>query len=72
MRDKLIALYTRRMHSELWEFMLFGIFAGLLISGYIPHVPPAALGVACAAYAGMSLLACINYQHKLLTLQGKF
>ena len=36
-----------------WAFK--GIFAGLLLSGFVTEVPVSALGVGCAALAGLSL-----------------
>ena len=43
-------------HTKPYRFVLYGIFAGLLLSGVITHVPIVALGIGCAVIAGLALL----------------
>ena len=42
----------RRAKALGTQFMLFGIFGGLLLSGVIDVVPTVALGIGCGVWAG--------------------
>ena len=52
-------------NGALIKFALHGVFAGLLLSGFIVNVPHMALGIGCAVYAGIHLMTGMRYQAKL-------
>ena len=70
-RMELIKLLWRRKSSETFEFCLFGIFAGLLLSGSIPRVPQLYLGIGCAICATTSLIAALAYSRRLEQLESR-
>lgn len=41
------------------NFMVYGVFAGLLLANFILTVPPIALGIGAAACAGTNLLGFV-------------
>ena len=61
---KYIELCHVRVSSNVLNFTVYGIFAGLLLSGFVTDVPVLALGIGLAVGSFLSLLLLLYYGQK--------
>ena len=61
---KYIELCHVRVSSNVLNFTVYGIFAGLLLSGFVTDVPVLALGIGLAVGSFLSVLLLLYYGQK--------
>ena len=61
---KYIELCHMRVDANILSFTVYGIFAGLLLSGFVTDVPVLALGIGLAVGSFVSVCLLLIYSHR--------